>query len=121
MITKVIPQIDFDRAVQKILVCGVARKPAENIALSLWQASLDLSIDFKQLIDRATSTGKLDVEQPILNRINKNLPYTVNYNKKETALSSPMVNRELRYNEYYYTSESGDFLSSEDDKFLVQE
>ena len=73
------------------------------------------------MIDRATSTGKLDVDQLILDHINKNLPGTLKYNKKELSTSVPIVNRELRYNEYYYTTESGDFFGSEDDKFLVQE
>lgn len=118
---KVIPQVDFDRAVQKIMSCGLARKPAENITLGLWQASLDLSVDFKQLIDKSTASGNLDVDQVILNHINKSLPGTLRYNKKETTSAVPIVNRELRYNEYFYTTEAGEFLGSEDDKLLASE
>lgn len=94
---KVIPQLEFDQAVQKILSCGLARTPAENIALAIWQASIDFNLDFKTLINRATASGQLDVEQNILDHINKNVPTTVRYNKKVVVEKAPVVNRELRY------------------------
>lgn len=97
MAYKVIPQVDFDRSVQKILSCGLARRPAENIALSLWKASIDLGFDFKALIDQSTSTGKLDIEQSVLDYINRILPGTISYNKKIPVQAAPVANRELNY------------------------
>lgn len=94
---KVIPQVEFDRSVQKMLGCGLARRPAENIALSLWKASIDLKLDFKVLIDRSTASGNLDIEQSVLDYINRTLPGTVSYNKKVAANTAPVANRELRY------------------------
>jgi len=97
MAYKVIPQLEFDQAVQKIIACGLARTPAENIALALWQASIDLGLNFRDLIYRATATGQLDVDQAVLNHINQNVPATVRYNKKVAVDQAPVVNRELRY------------------------
>jgi hypothetical protein len=95
MAYKVIPQVDFDRAVQRVLSVGLSRTPAENIVMALWKASIDLDQSFKTLIDRATARGKLDVEQSILDHINKNLPDTIRYNKKTAVAVSPIAQREL--------------------------
>jgi hypothetical protein len=114
MTYRVIPQVDFDRAVQKVLACGVARTPAENIVLSIWQICLGLEKDFRSTIDLATSTGSLDVEQAILDRINNRRPPTIAYNKKLPATLTPVVNRELRFNEYHYATEDGIPLISEE-------
>lgn len=95
MAYKVIPQVDFDRAVQRVLSVGLGRTPAENIVMALWKASIDLEFDFKTLIDRATASGKLDVDQRILDHINKNLPETIRYNKKTAVAVSPIAQREL--------------------------
>ena len=76
---KVIPQVDFDKAVQRILSVGLARTPAENIVLAFWKASQDLNLDFRALIENSTATGMLDVNQDILDRINQNLPDTIRY------------------------------------------
>jgi len=47
---KVIPQVEFDRAVQRILSLGLGRSPAENIVMALWHASIDLDLNFKVLM-----------------------------------------------------------------------
>jgi len=110
----VIPQVDFDRAVQKVLACGVARTPEENIVLSIWQISLELGKDFRSTIDLATASGKLDVERSILDRINNRRSPTIAYNKKSSTTPTPLVNRELRFNEYHYATEDGIPLVSEE-------
>ena len=95
MAYKVIPQVEFDRAVQRVLSIGLGRTPAENIVMALWKASIDLDQSFKTLIERATANGKLDVDQTILDHINKNLPDTIRYNKKTAVAVSPIAQREL--------------------------
>ena len=50
MITyKVIPQVDFDKSVQRIMVIGLNRLASENIVLAFWKASQDLDLNFKTL------------------------------------------------------------------------
>lgn len=92
---KVIPQVDFDRAVQKVLSVGLSRTPAENIVMTLWKASIDLGLEFRPLIEKATANGKLIVSQDVLNRINLNLPDTIKYHTKVEAVVSPIAQREL--------------------------
>lgn len=92
---RVIPQVEFDKAVQKVLSAGVSRTPAENIVMSFWKASIDLKQDFKVLIEKATETGKLDVSQAILDHINTTLPDTIKYNKIVTTRVSPIAAREF--------------------------
>ena len=46
IMSDIIPQVQFDQAVQKVLNLGVGRTPAENVVQSLWKASIDLSLDF---------------------------------------------------------------------------
>lgn len=92
---KVIPQVDFDRAVQKVLSVGLGRTPAENIVMALWKASIDLELNFKKLIETATANGKLTVSQDVLNCINLNLPSTIKYHTKVEAVVSPIAQREL--------------------------
>lgn len=92
---RVIPQVDFDRAVQRILSIGVSRTPAENIVMALWKASIDLGLNFKALIEKSTVNGQLDVDQTILNHINQNLPDTIKYSKKTAVAVSSIANREL--------------------------
>lgn len=92
---KVIPQVDFDRSVQRILSLGLGRVPAENIVMALWKASIDLGLNFKQLIEKATASGKLTVDQTVLDHINTNLPDTIRYRKKVETQVSPIASREL--------------------------
>jgi hypothetical protein len=92
---KVIPQVDFDKAVQKVLSLGLSRTPAENIILAFWKASQDLNTDFKVLVDKATASGQLDVEQDILDRINLNLPDTIRYYKNRPGKVASVAAREL--------------------------
>jgi hypothetical protein len=92
---KVIPQVEFDRAVQRVLSVGLGRTPAENIVMSLWKASIDLSLNFKTLIEKATASGNLNVEQSVLDHINTTLPDTIRYHKKTAVAVSPIANREL--------------------------
>ena len=91
---KVIPQVDFDRAVQKVLSVGLSRTPAENIVMALWKASIDLGLEFRPLIEKAIANGKLIVSQDVLNRINLNLPDTIKYHTKVEAVVSPSAQRE---------------------------
>lgn len=92
---RVIPQVDFDRAVQKITALGVGRIPAENIVMSLWKASIDLELNFKQLIEKSTAGGKLTVEQSVLDHINASLPDTIRYNTKTAKPTTSIASREL--------------------------
>jgi hypothetical protein len=92
---KVIPQVDFDKAVQRILSVGLARTPAENIVLAFWKASQDLGKDFRKLIEDSTSSGMLDVEQDILDRLNENLPDTIKYYKNSPKKMLSLVAREM--------------------------
>lgn len=95
MTYKVIPQVDFDRAVQQVLSLGLGRSPAEQIVMALWKASIDLELNFKSLIERAVGKGTLDVDQSVLDHINTNLPDTIRYTKKTAVAVSPIANREL--------------------------
>jgi len=95
MAYKVIPQVDFDRAVQQVLSLGLGRTPAEQIVMALWKASIDLELNFKALIERAVSKGTLDVDQSVLDHINTSLPDTIRYTKKTAVAVSPIANREL--------------------------
>ncbi len=95
MTYKVIPQVDFDKAVQKVLAIGISRTPAENIVLSFWKISQDMNTDFRQLLDKALAGGKLDVEQSVLDYINKSLPDTIRYRKETASRVAPIVQREL--------------------------
>jgi len=92
---KVIPQVDFDKSVQRIIVLGLNRIAAENIVLAFWKASQDLDLNFKILVDNAVALKSLDVEQPILDHINLNLPSTTQYHKRVAQSVSPIVQREL--------------------------
>jgi hypothetical protein len=95
MATKPIPQIDFDKAVQRILSLGLSRIAAENIVIQFWQISIDQNLNFKALIDKATSSGKLDVDQSVLDGINLTLPNTIKYYKSDIRTISPIAAREL--------------------------
>lgn len=92
---KVIPQVEFDRAVQQVLRLGLDRIPAENIVMLLWKASIDLGLNFKRLIEKAVAQGVLDVDQSILDHINLTLPETIRYTKKIASSVSPIASREL--------------------------
>lgn len=92
---KVIPQVDFDKAVQKILSVGLARTAAENIVIVFWNVCVEKDLNFKQFVDKATSTGKIDVDQSILDYINLTLPNTVRYYKDKPAKLSTVIAREL--------------------------
>jgi hypothetical protein len=92
---KVIPQVEFDKAVQRILALGVSRTPAENVVLSLWKASQELGLNFKQLVDKSVASGQLDVDQKILDYINTTLPDTIRYRKETASRVAPVAQREL--------------------------
>jgi hypothetical protein len=92
---KVIPQVEFDRAVQQVLSLGLSRTPAEQIVMALWKASIDLELNFKTLIEKAVAKGTLDVDQSILDHINLSLPETIRYTKKIASSVSPIASREL--------------------------
>ena len=95
MAYKVIPQVEFDRAVQQVLSVGLGRTPAENIVMALWKASIDLGLNFKALIEKSVANKELNVDQSILDHINENLPETIRYNKKTAVAVSPIATREL--------------------------
>lgn len=92
---KVIPQVDFDKAVQKVLSLGLARTPAENIVLAFWKASQDLNLDFRSLVETSTASGTLDVSQDILDRLNLNLPDTIRYYKNVPKPTLQLAAREF--------------------------
>lgn len=92
---KVIPQVEFDRAVQQLLSLGLTRTPAEQIVMALWKASIDLKLNFKILIEKAVAKGTLDVDQSILDHINLTLPETIRYTKKIASSVSVIASREL--------------------------
>ncbi|CAB4241504.1 hypothetical protein UFOVP71_42 [uncultured Caudovirales phage] len=95
MAYKVIPQVEFDKSVQRILSLGISRTPAENIVLAFWKISQDMNFDFKTFLDRSTAKGKLEVEQLVLDRLNLTLPDTIKYYKDTVNSVSPIVHREL--------------------------
>jgi hypothetical protein len=95
MAYKVIPQVDFDKAVQKILSLGIGRITAENLVISFWKITQDLNIDFKKFLEKATESGKIDVEQEVLDYINKTLPNTIRYRKEVIQYMAPVAQREL--------------------------
>mgnify|MGYP000556125041 CR=1 FL=1 len=95
MAYKVIPQVEFDRAVQQVLSLGLSRTPAEQIVMALWKASIDLGLNFKRLIEKAVANGTLDVDQSILDHINLTLPETIRYTKKIATSVSSIASREL--------------------------
>lgn len=95
MTYKVIPQVEFDKAVQKILSLDIGRTTAENLIISFWKITQDLNIDFKKFIDTATASGKLDVSQEVLDYINKTLPNTIRYRKEVVKDITPVAQREL--------------------------
>jgi hypothetical protein len=95
MAYKVIPQVEFDKAVQRILSLDIGRITAENLVISFWKITQDLNIDFKKFLDNATSNGKLDVSQEVLDYINKTLPNTIRYRKQVIQNITPVATREL--------------------------
>jgi hypothetical protein len=95
MAYKVIPQVDFDKAVQKILSLDIGRTVAENLVISFWKITQDLNVDFKKFLDNATASGKLDVSQEALDYINKTLPNTIRYQKEVIRNIAPIAQREL--------------------------
>lgn len=122
----IIPQVKFDKAVQQVLGLGLGRTPAENVVQSMWKASIDLNLDFNNLITQATKTGKLVVTQSVLDNINTNSnPDGVTYNIKQPINIPPIVLREFRVNNYVYvySTEGGDILttqSSEEELLLTE-
>jgi hypothetical protein len=121
----IIPQVQFDKAVQKVLGLGLGRTPAENVVQNLWKASTDLGLDFNSIITQATITGKLVVTQPILDSINSNnLPNGISYNVKGKLAIPPIVLREFRVNnyDYAYTTQAGELITTQDpDEALLTE
>jgi len=95
MTYKVIPQVEFDKAVHRILSLDIGRTTAENLVISFWKITQDLNIDFKKFLDNATSNGKLDVSQEVLDYINKTLPNTIRYRKQVMQNITPVATREL--------------------------
>jgi hypothetical protein len=92
---KVIPQVEFDKAVQKIQSLNIGRTTAENIVISFWKITQDLDTDFKKFLDTATASGKLDVDQEVLDYINSTLPNTIRYQKESIYNTAPIVKREF--------------------------
>lgn len=121
MAYKIIPQVEFDLAVQKFLKIKVSRKVAEALVLALWKISQDLKRNFRQLVDSSIKNGRLNVDQRILNSINASLPKTVNYGIKTTAATFTVVTNETIYNEYQYYTENDIPLESEIEEDLMAE
>ena len=115
--SNIIPQVKFDQAVQKVLNLGLGRTPAENVVQSLWKASIDLGLEFNNLITQATKTGKLVVTQDVLDNINtNNNPDGISYNIRQPLNIPPVVLREFRVNNYVYvfSTEGGDIITTQD-------
>jgi hypothetical protein len=115
--SNIIPQVKFDQAVQKVLNLGLGRTPAENVVQNLWKASIDLGLEFNNLITQATKTGKLVVTQDVLNNINtNNNPNGISYNVKQPLNIPPVVLREFRVNnyDYAYTTQLGELITTQD-------
>ena len=115
--SNIIPQVKFDQAVQKVLNLGLGRRPAENVVQNLWKASIDLGLEFNNLITQATKTGKLVVTQDVLNNINtNNNPDGISYNVKQPLNIPPVVLREFRVNnyDYAYTTQLGELITTQD-------
>jgi len=121
MAYKTIPQIEFDRAVQKFRAIKIGQRSAESLVLALWKISQDLKRNFRQLIESAVKGGRLNVDQSILNKINTGLPKTVNYGIKSAASSFYVVANETVYNEYQYSTEDEIPYESEAEEDLLVE
>lgn len=121
MAYKVIPQIDFDKAVQQVIGIGLGQKPAETVVLSLWRAALDLKQDFRTLVNSATAEGRLNVDQKVLDRINLGLTRTIKYNRKTLVSPYAVVVNEYVYNEYQYITEDEIDYESEIGDDLIAE
>lgn len=92
---KTISQIEFDKSTQRITSLGLSRVSAENIVLSFWKIAQDLDLDFKKFLDASIVNGQLDVDQRVLDYINKTLPPTIRYRKDALNKASTLVLREL--------------------------
>jgi hypothetical protein len=92
---KAIPQVEFDKAVQKMIALGLGRTPAENIVISFWKITQQINVDFKKFVDTATASGKLDVSQEVLDYINLTLPETIRYRLDTGNTIAPVIKREL--------------------------
>jgi hypothetical protein len=92
---KTISQIEFDKSTQRITSLGLSRASAENIVLSFWKIAQDLDLDFKKFLDASIVNGQLDVDQRVLDYINKTLPSTIRYRKDALNKASTLVLREL--------------------------
>lgn len=121
MAYKIIPQVEFDKAVQKIMTVGLGRRPAESLVLIFWKISQDLKRNFRLLIDNAVRGKKLNVDKRILDQINLTKPPTVRYAKTMTVSSFSLVTNEAIYNEYQYITEDAIDLESEDERDLMAE
>jgi len=121
MTYKTIPQIEFDRAVQKFRAIKVGQRSAESLVLTLWKVSQDLNRNFRQLIESSVRGGRLNVDQSILAKINTGLPKTVNYGIKSPVSSFYVVANETVYNEYQYSTENEIPYESEAEEDLLVE
>jgi len=92
---KTISQVEFDKSTQRITSLGLSRVSAENIVLSFWKITQDLNLDFKKFLDDSIVNGQLDVDQRVLDYINKTLPSTIRYRKDTLSKASNLVLREL--------------------------
>lgn len=95
MVHKVIPQVEFDKSVQRILAIGLGRQAAESIVLSFWRICENLNLDYKKFLDASIVNGELDVDQRVLDQINKNLPLSIRYRKDSIVTASNLIRREL--------------------------
>lgn len=121
MAYKIIPQVEFDKAVQKIMKVGLGRTPSEKLVLVFWKIAQDLKRNFRSLIDNAVRGGRLNVDRRILDQINETKPPTVKYAKTTTLTTFSVVMNESLYNEYQYITEDVIDLESEIEEDLMTE
>ncbi len=121
MAYKTIPQVEFDKAVQRLVGVGLNRKTAESLVLMMWKIAQDLKRNFRGMIDAAVRGGRLNVDQKILNQINLTKPATVQYTKVATVSTFSTVLNESVYNEYQYITEDVIDLESEIEEDLMVE
>lgn len=121
MAYKTIPQVEFDKAVQRIVSVGLARRAAESLVLMFWKIAQDLKRNFRGMIDSAVRGGKLNVDQRVLDQLNLTKPPTVKYAKTTTVSTFSVVLNEAIYNEYQYITEDVIDLESEIEEDLMVE
>jgi hypothetical protein len=92
-----IPQVEFDRAVSKLMTVGIERVPAENIAVVFHKIAKDKGIAYQRFIDASVQNGYLDIDQELLDRYNLTLSKNIRYKKLVSSKTADVIKREFKF------------------------